>query len=461
MSNHYTVLPYDDNQDRSYAYISMYDFDITFNRHGDDTKTVKSIGYYADDSDVACCCIRPQESTRNLAIEYLIQKITGVHFKAYDDMYARSALAVATSTSKHCGAVYIESNRTYIIVLPDKRLFSNYIYYLTIFEIVYLAMALTHKIKFGRNTNAALVYSINTLAQLGMLDIDTEFKAHEDPKCRYKHHFNFLCERPLYVLDIMPMTRINWPEAVYRYYRRFKTTLGQKYNADPSYRLDDDAYVKPKWCFNEITDEYANLASTVVKVYQHSRNSVTAKFVDACQTKYDTSLLSKACMAIFATRMRIDVYSNLYTFMYGRINRALGYIQSYDAKRAVFFSAEIDPSKNNVYNTIVSMHTLYHEIGHLIFPPAMPRKSISSRGCHDPESRPRGSNNAEYQASRFSVWCIIMNGLSVTEIYEVLSTTKHVPSVIKRYTRFLYSLDKRGIKLSVPRDMKHIFRHVD
>ena len=461
MTNRYTVLPYDDNQDRSYVCISMYDFDMTFDRRSDDAITIESIGYYADDSDVPCCCIRPQKSTRNLVIEYLIQKVTGVHFKAYDDVYARSALTVATNTSKHCGVVYVESNRTYIIVLPDKRLFSNYVYYLTIFEIVYLALTVTHKIKFGRNTNAALVYSINALAQLGMLDINTEFKAHEDPECRYKHHFNFLCERPLYVLDIMPMTRINWPEAVYRYYRRFKTVLGQKYNADPSYLLDEDAYVKPEWCFNEIVNEYANLASTVVKVYQHSRNSVTARFLDAHQTKYDTSLLSKACMAIFATRMRIDVYNSLYTFIEGRINRSRGHVQSGDSKRAVFFGAAIDPSKNSVYNTIVSMCVLYHEIGHLIFPPAMPRKGVASRRCHDPESRPRGSNNAEYQASRFGVWCTIMNGISATAIYEVLSTTKHAPPVIKRYTRFLYSLDKRGIKLSVPRDMKHMFRRVD
>jgi hypothetical protein len=469
MSNHYTVLPYDDNRDRSYALINLYDFNIVFNRQGvddDKNRTVKSLGYYIDDKSVAHGVIRPWESSRNLEIEHLIQTVTGVRFRAYEDMCARCTLAVTTNTARHCGIVYVEPTSTYdlpvVIVLPDKSLFSNYVYYLTIFEIVYFAMASTDKIKLGRTSNAALVYSINTMLQLGMLDIDAEFKAHEDPEYRYTYRFTFLSERSLTRYSMMSMTKIHWPESVYRYYRRFKTTLKQKYNGDPLRLLDEGAYIKPNWYLNDFIEEYTERACTVVKLLRHKKNAVTVEYADICRTKYDESPLNIACMAIFAIRPCINVYNGLYQFVMSRISSSLAHVVSTNAERNVYFGSTYEPSKDNVYNTVSSMCVLYHEIGHLIFPPAMSRKDITSSQCNDPKDRPRGSKNIEYQASRFGIWCTLMNGLSITKIHEVLSTMEAgSPAVVKRYARFLCSLDKRGIKLSVPKDMKYIFRNAN
>lgn len=466
MSNSYTVLPYDDNVSRSYAIINQYNFNIVFNRQGvgdDKNCTVKSFGYYIGDNNYV---IRLLESSRNLEIEYLIYKVTGVRFRAYDDEYARCTLAIATNQSRHCGAVYVEPTSTYklpvAIVLPDKRLFSNYIYYLTVFEIAYLAMALTTKIKIGRSADAALIYSINTMLQLGMLDIDAEFKAHEDPKCRYTHQFSCLSGRSLTRYSIMSMTKIYWPESVYRYYRRFKETLKQKYKVDPVRLLDEGAYIKPKWCLNEIVEEYTERVCTVVKLFRHKENAVTAEYADIRQTKYDESPLSKACMSIFAIQPNINVYKGLYQYVLNHIGGALAHVKPDDNERNVYFGVTYDPNKDNTYNTILFMCVLYHEIGHLIFPPAMPRRDITSDCCYGSKNRPRGSKNIEYQAIRFGIWCTLMNGLSITKIHEVLHTMETwVPPVVKRYTRFLCSLDKRGIKLSVPRDMKYMFRNAD
>ncbi len=447
---------------RSCLTIDVFNIPVTFNQRATGRKKTKpiTVSMYAVKGTSKADLVL-QECTRDLAIENLIYRVTGQYIKAYDDMCARSVL-MAGSFGGTCIFMSTKNKVVYEIVLPDRRLLSGMWYYLCIFELVFLTINDYSKIGHDkRYRNKMLVYATNCLMQLGMLDIDKEFYKQDHEK-RKPDRYTGIYKLPLFKLKENHMHMVHWPKPVYRYYKRFKNALKQKYSSAPTVigeHIKDFMTIKPEWCDKNITKEYTDLAASLVKLRYHTTQVVTEAYADVRPTCNNTSSeLSDEMSLIFNMRRSFIVYTNPYQYIYSRIDYCYGRVYWYNATMEVFLSMGYRTSESARYNTVRNLLTLYHEIGHLLYVPAMSPKNllVTSRALQDV-----GYNHISYEthADKFAVWCVIRNGYTIDDIIECYSDIKrsHSKKLMYRYARFISYLQKKGVNIAIPADIARMF----
>ena len=309
------VLRFADMCPRSYVTIDVFDVPVTFDQNtiGCQVATPITVPMYAV-KNVAKSELILQECTRDLAIESIIYQVTKQYIKAYDDMCARSVLMTATRSNCTCDIMSTKNKNVYEIVLPDRRLFSGMWYFLCIFELVFLTIKGYSKLKNVKDIDSKmLVYATNCLIQLGMLDIDKEFYKQDHEKIK-PHLYTSINKLPLCKLKESPMHMVHWPKPVYRYYRRFRNTLKQKYSASPTMIGEHVKHVmaiKPEWCTKIVMAEYANLAASLVKLRYHRNQKVFEVYADVRPTRDNTlNVLSNEMLRVFNLRQKFIRFNN-------------------------------------------------------------------------------------------------------------------------------------------------------
>jgi len=436
---------------RSYLTIDVYPVPMVFDRRNTKSrpKPIDVPMYTAKE------VIELQECTRDFAIENLIYQATGYNIRAYDDAYARSVTTVARRTGRSCGT--IGYNDECKIVLPDRRLLSGLWYFICIFELVFLSQK---DIKEKHFNDRVLVYAINCLIKLHLLDINAEFYKQDHEEIKPKEYTG-IQNKSINMLYETPMHMVYWPKAVYRYYRRFKNILQQKYNSEavPFIKIDSLS-LKPEWNLYYIVNEYTELAASLVNLRFHNGDTVTEEYADVRPTKNNIFReLGIELMRIFDIQKTINICTNPYQFIYASVKKNCGHVNPCDIEAKIYTLMRYNNQEKKIANVLPNTLSLYHELGHLIYPPAISRKSVtvSSRSLQINGST---GNNPELQAEKFAIWCTLKNGYRMSDIaecYTGLANCCHITSVMFRYTRFLTYLNKKYGKIKIPKDIRNMF----
>lgn len=447
---------------RSCLTIDVFNIPVTFNQRATGRKKTKpiTVPMYAV-KGMSKADLILQECTRDLAIENLIYRVTGQYIKAYDDMCARSVLMTATRSNCTCNIMSTKDKDVYEIILPDRRLFSGMWYFLCIFELVFLTIKGYSKLKNVKDVDSAmLVYATNCLIQLGMLDIDKEFykQDHEEIK---PHRYTSINKLSLGKLKESPMHMIHWPKPVYRYYRRFRNTLKQKYSASPTMIGEYVKHVmaiKPEWCEKNVMAEYVDLAASLVKLRYHRTQTVSEVYADVRPTRDNAlNVLSSEMLRVFNLQRRFIIRTSPYQCIYSNIDRSFG--RTYcNVTMEIFLRMGYNTSRDTKYNIVRNLLTLYHELGHLIYAPAMPIKNTQGSSMML-QSADYTSISYETYADKFAVWCVLRNGYAIDDIIKCYADVKcgYSKRLIHRYTRFISYLQKKGANIVIPADIARMF----